>query len=118
MDNTDVSILHRALIREKKARQAAERLLEKKSKELYDASLHLREANGKLEAMLDNQGSRIDGAFVNIIDPYVVMDLTTKVLNMNASAKEFLGYDNTKEKVVLGDMVHKDYLEYLSLIHI
>ncbi|MDT0620909.1 PAS domain-containing sensor histidine kinase [Croceitalea vernalis] len=123
MDNTDVSILHRALIREKKARQAAERLLEEKSKELYDASLHLKEANGKLEAMLDNQGSRIDGAFVNIIDPYVVMDMTTKVLNMNTSAKEFLGYDNTKENVVLGDLVHKDYLEYTaesfkSLLHV
>jgi len=123
MDNTDVSILNRALIREKKARQAAERLLEEKSKELYDASLHLREANGKLEAMLDKQGSRIDGAFVNIIDPYVVMDLTSKVLNMNTSAKEFLGYDNTKENVVLGELVHKDYLEYTaesfkSLLHV
>ncbi|MDT0605802.1 PAS domain S-box protein [Croceitalea rosinachiae] len=114
MDKVDVSILHRALSRERKARQAAERLLEDKSKELYDASLHLREANGKLEAMLNKGASNFDGAFVNIIDPYVVMDMTTKVLNMNTSAKEFLGYDNTKEEVVLAEMVHSDYLEYTA----
>lgn len=114
MDKVDVSVLHRALSREKKARQAAERLLEQKSKELYDASLHLREANGRLEAMLSNEGSKLEGAFVNIIDPYVVMDLTTRVINMNTSAKEFLGFDYTKEDIVLSEMVHKDYLEYTA----
>ncbi|MET1258077.1 PAS domain S-box protein [Flagellimonas sp. DF-77] len=113
-DKTEIELLQRALVREKRARQAAERLLESKSKELYDASLHLKEANGRLESLLTKEGSRIDGAFVNIIDPYVVMDMTTKVVNMNASAKEFLGYDNTKEELVLSNLVHEDYLEYTA----
>ena len=112
MANNEASILKRALEREKKARKVAERLLEAKSMELYDASLHLKEANGRLETLLNKKGSRIDSAFVNIIDPYVVMDLTCDVINMNTSAKEFLGFDNAKEKVNLSDLVHPDYVEY------
>lgn len=110
----ELALLQRALQREKRARKAAEQLLEDKSKELYDASLHLKEANGKLEALLHKGDSNIEGAFVNIIDPYVVMDLTTKVLNMNSSAKEFLGFDHTKEDVFLADLVHEDYAEYTA----
>ncbi|MEM8998930.1 MAG: PAS domain S-box protein [Bacteroidota bacterium] len=108
----EVSVLKRALLRERNARKAAERLLEDKSKELYDASLHLKEVNGQLESLLNKKGEKIDGAFINLIDPYVVMDLTTQVINMNVSAKEFLGYDNTKETVVLSNLVHEDFLEY------
>ncbi len=113
-DKNEVALLKRALNREKTARRAAERLLEDKSKELYDASLHLREANGRLEALLNESDSNISGAFVNIIDPYVVMDLSTKVLNMNSSAKEFLGFDHTKEEFYLSGLVHKDYIEYTA----
>ncbi|MGX1928608.1 PAS domain S-box protein [Flagellimonas sp. 2504JD4-2] len=113
-DSNEVSILKRALAREKKSRKVAENLLESKAKELYDASLHLKEANGRLEALLNNKGDRIDSAFINIIDPYVVMDMMTNVINMNASAKEFLGYDHTKEEVNLSNLVHPDYLEYTA----
>jgi len=112
MNSTDAALLERALIRERKARKAAEKLLEHKSKELYDASLHLKEANGRLETLLHKKGSKLDTAFVNIIDPYVVMDLETKVINMNVSAKEFLGFDHNKEDVFLSHLVHKDYFEY------
>lgn len=114
MDNNQVSILKRALEREKKARKTAESLLESKAKDLYDASLHLKEANGRLESLLNNKGDRIDSAFINIIDPYVVMDMMTNVINMNASAKEFLGYDHTVEEVNLSSLVHPDYLEYTA----
>lgn len=114
MDSNEIPILKRALLREKKARKTAESLLENKAKELYDASLHLKEANGRLETLLNDGGTRIDDAFVNIIDPYVVMDLMSNVINMNTSAKEFLGYDNTKEKICLSDIVHPDYLEYTA----
>ncbi|MGD1945588.1 MAG: PAS domain S-box protein [Croceivirga sp.] len=112
--STDIEVLQRALIREKKARKAAERLLEDKSKELYDASLHLREANGRLESLLSKQDTAIDGAFVNIIDPYVVMDLKTQVINMNSSAKDFLGFDHTKEEMYLSNIVHEDFFEYTA----
>ena len=112
MDKDELSILKRALAREKRARKAAEKLLEDKSKELYDASLHLREVNGKLENLLSEKGSPLDGAFVNIIDPYVVMNLDTEVVNMNASAKEFLGFDHAKEQIKLSSLVHSDYIDY------
>ena len=113
-DSSDIAVLKRALGREKKARKQAEELLETKSKELYDASLHLKEANGRLEALVNKKDSKIDTAFVNIIDPYVVMDLSTRVINMNTSAKEFLGFDHTKEEVHLIKLVHKDYEEYTA----
>ena len=113
-DKDQVALLQRALARERRARKSAEQLLEVKSKELYDASLHLREANGKLEALLNKSDSNIAGAFVNIIDPYVVMDLSTKVLNMNNSAKEFLGFDHSKEEFYLSNLVHSDYMEYTA----
>lgn len=115
MDKNEASMLRRAVEREKKARKAAENLLEQKAKELYDASLHLREANGRLETLLNKQqGNSIDNDFINIIDPYVVMGLDTRVINMNTSAKDFLGFDHTEKEMYLSELVHKDYLEYTA----
>ena len=115
MGRNEASMLKRAVEREKKARKAAENLLEQKAKELYDASLHLREANGRLEALLNKQrGDSINSDFINIIDPYVVMGLDTKVINMNTSAKEFLGFDHTKQEVYLSELVHRDYIDYTA----
>ncbi|WP_422858831.1 PAS domain S-box protein [Flagellimonas sp. S174] len=115
MDRNEASMLKRAVERERKARKAAENLLEQKAKELYDASLHLREANGRLETLLNKQqGNSINSDFINIIDPYVVMGLDTKVINMNTSAKEFLGFDHTEKEAYLSGLVHKDYLEYTA----
>ena len=100
-DDSRIAVLERALDREKRARRQAEDLLEEKSKALYEASLHLKEANGRLQALLSSEGTETTADFVNIIDPYVVMDLSTKVTNMNASAKEFLGFDNDTFTTVL-----------------
>ena len=107
-------MLKRAIEREKKARKAAENLLEQKAKELYDASLHLREANGRLETLLNKQGNSMNSDFINIIDPYVVMGLDTRVINMNTSAKDFLGVDHTEEEIYLSGLVHPDYVEYTA----
>tara|TARA_R110001592_G_scaffold99014_3_gene282264 strand:+ start:2163 stop:4526 length:2364 start_codon:yes stop_codon:yes gene_type:complete len=112
MDNKEVVLLKKALERQKKARQQAERILEAKSKELYDVSHHLREANGKLENLLSEKSSELDGVFINIIDPYVVMDLQFNVINMNRSAKEFFGFDHTEKVVNLSKFIHPDYVEY------
>ncbi|WP_339628163.1 PAS domain S-box protein [uncultured Maribacter sp.] len=114
MDNKEVVLLKKALERQKKARQQAERILEAKSKELYDVSHHLREANGKLENLLSEKSSELDGVFINIIDPYVVMDLQFNVINMNRSAKEFLGFDHTTKVVNLSQFIHPDYLSYTN----
>lgn len=112
MDSKEIIILKKALERQKKARIQAEKILEAKSKELYDATQHLKETNNTLENFLIEKSSELDGVFINIIDPYVVMDLDFNVINMNSSAKEFLGYDNTKEKLNLGKLVHPDYTQY------
>ena len=114
MDNKEVVLLKKALERQKKARQQAERILEAKSKELYDVSHHLREANSKLENLLSEKSSELDGVFINIIDPYVVMDLQFNVINMNRSAKEFLGFDHTTKVVNLSQFIHPDYLSYTN----
>lgn len=114
MDSTEVSLLKRALERQKKARQQAEKILEEKSKELYDVSNTLKVAHGKLENLLHEKASELDGAFLTIIDPYVIMDLQFNVINMNQSAKEFLGYDYLQESFNLSDLVHTDYLQYTS----
>lgn len=112
MENKEVQVLKRALEREKKARHQAERILEEKSKELYDVTEHLKESKSKLEDLLCKTASDLDGNFINIIDPYVVMDLKGEVIKMNISAKEFLGYDHTKESFNLTSLIHKDFVQY------
>jgi len=112
MDNKEVVLLKKALERQKKARKQAERILEDKSKELYDVTHHLRESNQKLENLLSEKTSELDGIFINIIDPYVVMDLQFNVINMNRSAKDFLGFDHLEKVVNLSEFVHPDFLAY------
>ncbi len=114
MDSKEVLLLKKALERQKKARQQAEHILEEKSKELYDVTHHLQETNSKLENLLSEKTSELDGVFINIIDPYVVMDLKFNVINMNTSAKEFLGYDHTRESLNLAKIVHPDFIAYTA----
>jgi len=114
MAETEVHLLKKALERQKKARFQAERILEEKSKELYDVTRHLQSVNDRLEHILNEKASELDGVFINIIDPYVIMDLEFNVINMNASAKAFLGYDHTAATFNLSDLVHKDYMEYTA----
>ena len=112
MDSKEVLLLKKALERQKRARAQAEKILEEKSKELYDVTHHLKESNARLENLLSEKTSELDGVFINIVDPYVVMDLQFDILKMNTSAKEFLGYDSEKENVNLSSLVHPEYYEY------
>lgn len=114
MENNEIEVLKRALERQKKARVQAEKILEEKSKELYDTAEHLKRANARLENLLDEKVDDVDTAFLNIIDPYVVMDLEFNVIRTNESAKDFLGFDYTKENVNLSNFVHSDFLQYTS----
>lgn len=112
MDSKEVQLLKRALERQKQARKQAEKILEEKSKELYDVTHHLKEANARLENLLHESTSELDGAFINIIDPYIVIDLEFNVLNMNTSAKAFLGYDYKTEYINLTKVIHEDFWQY------
>ena len=114
MDSKEVLLLKKALERQKRARAQAEKILEEKSNELYDVTHHLKESNARLESLLSEKTSELDGVFINIVDPYVVMDLQFNIIKMNTSAKEFLGYDSEKEAINLSSIVHHEYMEYTA----
>ncbi len=114
MDSKEVILLKKALERQKRARQQAEKILEEKSKQLYDVTQHLRESNSRLESLLTEKTSEMDGVFLNIIDPYVIMDLEFNVVNMNSSAKDFLGFDHTEKSVNLRELVHPEFIQYTA----
>ena len=112
MPEKDIKLLERALERQKKARLMAEKILEEKSKELYDTAEHLKQVNARLMRLVDGDAKETDDAFINIVDPYVVMDLHMNVIKTNQSAKEFLGFDYTKEAMNLSNLVHPDFFQY------
>ncbi len=112
MDNKEVNLLKKALERQKKARLQAEKILEEKSQELYSTSRQLKETNERLENLLSEKTSELEGVFINIIDPYLVMDIEGNVIRMNAAASQLLGYDHTQEKINLQQLVHPEYIQY------
>ena len=107
-----IEILERALKREKAARKAAESILEEKSTELYNLSEELRRSKNKLEDLLNRKTSELEGVFENIIDAYVVMELSGDVIKMNQAAVDLLGYNIEEEPVNLVKLVKKEYLNY------
>ncbi|MDG1573372.1 PAS domain S-box protein [Robiginitalea sp. M366] len=112
MAENRIEILERALERQKKARRQAESILEVKSRELFDTARQLKEANEQLEGLLSEKTAELQGIFVNIVDPYVVMDTYGNVIRMNSAAKEFLGFDHAKNPKNLTELVHPDYEQY------
>ena len=111
MHSKEVILLKKALDRQKKARKQAEQILEKKSKELYETLKQLKDTNRILENLLEDDNAQMGNVFVNLIDPYVVMDLEGKIIKINHAAEEFLGY--TKEdNITMSALVHPDYKEY------
>ena len=97
MSIEDIDILKRAIAREKASRKAAEKILEAKSAELYEISQELQFSNTKLEKLVKEKTSELQGVFGNIVDAYIVMDLFGSVLKMNDAAISLLGFDNSKE---------------------
>lgn len=110
--SSKIEILERALQREKAARKAAETILEEKSSELFELSEALKKSNNQLEDLLNRKTSELEGVFENIIDAYVVMELSGEVIRMNQAAVDLLGYDVEQEAVNLIKLVKEDYLEY------
>ena len=112
--NEKIKNLERSLAREKAARKSAENMLEQKSKELFDFSEALKQSNQQLQQLLTEKTSELEGVFSNIIDAYVVMDISGNVLRMNEPANELLGF-SISENINLLDLVHPDYKEYTEL---
>ncbi|TCP23288.1 PAS/PAC sensor signal transduction histidine kinase [Tenacibaculum skagerrakense] len=108
MNLEKIEILERTLKRERAARKAAEKILEDKSRELYLLSEELQETNLKLENLLDEKSSELKGVFENILDAYVVMDLSGNVLKFNDAATALFGYDVTKEKLNVLNLIYEE----------
>ena len=91
-----IELLEKALAREKKARQEAENLLEKKSLELYDSINALAFANAELEASLKREKmlGQLKSSFVSTAShqfrtPLAVIQSNAELLEMfNASGKK------------------------------
>lgn len=112
MSKKQIEILERALQRERAARKQAEKILEDKSMELYEITEQLQKTNTILEEHISEKTSELKGVFENIVDAYVVIDLTGNVLKMNDAAIELLGFDVAIESFNLTDLVHKADVEY------
>ena len=105
MSQNQSEILERALKREKAARKAAEKILEEKSRELYFTSQ-------RLEQLVDEKSSQLQGVFENIADAYVVMDLEGNFIKFNEAATKLFGYDISRDKVNVVNLIYKEDYQY------
>ena len=112
MGQEEIDILKRALKREKAARRAAEKILEDKSRDLYLLSEELKTTNYKLEHLLDEKSSQLEGVFENLVDAFVVMDLTGNVIKFNDAAIQLFDYDINKEPLNIMSLVYKEDMNY------
>lgn len=97
----EVEILKRTLARERIARKQAEEILEKKSQELYFLNQKNKKANEKLEALLKVKNSELKGFYENLVDPYIMMDLSGNAIKINEAAEELTGYKLSEGKLNL-----------------
>ncbi|QCE41519.1 PAS domain-containing sensor histidine kinase [Psychroserpens sp. NJDZ02] len=105
MSQNQIEVLQRALLRERTARKAAEKILEDKSRELYEANQKLEATNTQLETSLTNADSQLQGVFENIVDAYVITDLWGNILKMNDSAVKLLGFKDVNVDFNLLEML-------------
>ncbi len=110
MSQNKIDILSRALVREKQARKAAEKVLEEKSRVLYATSQ-------KLEELSEEKSSELEGVFDNIIDAYLVMDIDGNILKMNAAAVTELGLDDLNDKINLFDLADPEELNIIAIAY-
>ncbi len=106
MSQTQNDILKRALDREKAARKQAEKILEKKSSELFQLSKQLKETNFRLENLVNEKTSQLQGVFENIIDAYIVFDLLGNIVKMNDAALKLLDLETQSDTLNLLKIAH------------
>lgn len=114
MSQDKIDILQRALAREKLARKQAEKILESKSAELYEAKNDLEKSYLELEALLNKKDSQLQGVFENIVDAYVIIDLLGNILKMNDPAVSLLGFKDVNENFNLLEMVKPSEMERVA----
>ena len=112
MSQEKIDILERALNRQKTARKQAEKILEDKSLELFNISHELKEANNKLESLLDEKNSQLKGVFENINDAYLVMGINGDILKMNDVAEHFFGFNLEENNINVQELIYKEDYNY------
>ncbi|MEP0265045.1 PAS domain S-box protein [Dokdonia sp.] len=112
MSEDKIKMYERAIAREKAARKQAEEILEEKSRELYLLTQELKTSNEKLEQLVSETTSELKGVFDNILDSYLVMDLSGNVLKMNDAAVDFFGYDIKKERLNVASLIYYEDIKY------
>ena len=114
MEQTKVAILERALKREKEARKQAEKILEKKSQELFEVNRKLKIANEKSEGNIYSEREKTKG-YGNLNDAYIMMDLAGEIIKMNDAAVNLLGFNVKDQSINVLDLVLKeDYIYSLK----
>ncbi len=114
MSQDKIDVLQRALTREKAARKQAEKILENKAAELYEAKQNLEKSYIELEGLLNKTDSQLQGVFENIVDAYVIMDLFGNILKMNNPAINLLDFEDDKEDYNLLKIADPSELQRVS----
>lgn len=112
MRQEKIDILERSLKREKAARKSAEKISEDKSRDLHFLSDELKATNAKLENLLHEKSSQLKGVFENIIDAFVVIDLTGNVIKFNDAASLLFGHDIDVDSLNLSSLIYPEDADY------
>ena len=118
MSEQKIKILERALIREKESRKQAEKILEKKSFELFNVNQKLESTNKMMEALLDDKSSQMNIIFENS-SLGIFLSSKGQLLETNSAFHKILGYTkNECTKLSIIDVSHPDdinkSLEFIS----
>jgi PAS domain S-box-containing protein len=113
-------ILLRKIQRERKAREAAERILEKKSLELYNANLKLENSNKTLKSIAEEKTLELESFIEIMLDGYIIFDMFGNILKFNRAANELFALSqyespNLKQLIYPPDRF-VGYRHYLSLL--
>ena len=114
MNQKEINILKRAFDRERASRKLAEKILEEKSKELYQLNIKLEQSNITLTSLNNKVNSQLQGVFENLVDAYVEIDLNGNIVEMNNSAVDLLELKNLSDKVNVLSMVHPNDIEMVA----
>jgi PAS domain S-box-containing protein len=114
MNKKEINILKRAFDRERASRKLAEKILEEKSKELYQLNIKLEQSNITLTSLNNKVNSQLQGVFENLVDAYVEIDLNGNIVEMNNSAVDLLELKNLSDKVNVLSMVHPNDIEMVA----
>ena len=100
MNQKEINILKRAFDRERASRKLAEKILEEKSKELYQLNIKLEQSNITLTSLNNKVNSQLQGVFENLVDAYVEIDLNGNIVEMNNSAVDLLELKKESENLL------------------